>query len=154
MLKKLKMIKKILNLFKNKKNKSRRKDLSNDKNKSAEVINFIKKSKNKSRIQTEQMEVKKMDDLAKELVENYRSASQKSFLCMARCFYFFLFRVMQIMIFTTSFPIYRHYHRAASKQIVENHKQWLHEFKEWENAKTEGKLMGEKRNDDENDTLH
>ena len=59
MLKKLKMIKKILNLFKNKKNKSRKKDLSNDKNKSAEVINFIKKSKNKSRIQTEQMEVKK-----------------------------------------------------------------------------------------------
>ena len=154
MLKKLKMIKKILNLFKNKKNKSRKKDLSNNKNKSAEVINFIKKSKNKSRIQTEQMEVKKMDDLAKELVENYRSASQKSFLCMARCFYFFLFRVMQIMIFTTSFPIYRHYHRAASKQIVENHKQWLHEYKEWDEAPTEEKLTGEKRKDDENETLH
>ena len=91
MLKKLKMIKKILNLFKNKKNKSRKKDLSNDKKKNAEVINFIKKSKNKSRIQTEQMEVKKMDDLAKELVENYRSASQKSFCVWHVVFISFFF---------------------------------------------------------------
>ena len=95
-----------------------------------------------------------MDELAKELVENYRVASSKSFLNIGYCFYFLLFRVMQMMIFQISFPVYRYYHRAASKQIIRNHKVWLHEFKEWDEAPTEKKLIGEKRKDDENETLH
>ena len=87
------------------------------------------------------------------LVENFYNISKKSFLDMAYCFYLLLYRVMQRMIFHTSFPIYRHYHRTASKQIIENHKVWLHEYKEWENAPT-SKINGEKKLDNENDTLH
>ena len=148
------MIKKIINLFKsNKKQKIKKETLINKKN-NAKIINFINTSKNKKKIQTEKMEINKMDELAKELVENYRIASNKSFLNIGYCFYFLLFRVMQMMIFQLSFPMYRYYHRSASKQIIKDHKAWLHEYKEWDEAPTEKKLIGEKRKDDENETLH
>ena len=148
------MIKKIINLFKSKKKqKIKKKTIINKKN-NAKIINFINTSKNKKKIQTEKMEINKMDELAKELVENYRVASSKSFLNIGYCFYFLLFRVMQMMIFQVSFPIYRYYYRSASKQIIRNHKSWLHEFKEWDEAPTEKKLIGEKRKDDESETLH
>ncbi len=143
------MIKKIINLFKKKKTKS--KEIKKEK---AEVINFINRSKEKNKIQTEQMEIKKMDNLAKELVDNYLKASRKSFLDMGYCFYLFLFRLLQRMIFEFSYPIYRHYLKATTKQILNNHKEWLHEFKEWDQAPTEGKLIGEKKDDNENETLH
>ena len=148
------MIKKIINLFKIKKTKKTKKEIKSDKKNNAEIINFVKTAKNKKKIQTEKMEINKMDDLAKELVENYRVASNKSFLNIGYCFYFLLFRVMQMMIFQISFPVYRYYHRAASKQIIRDHKAWLHEYKEWDEAPTEKKLIGEKRKDDENETLH
>ena len=148
------MIKKIINLFKIKKTKKTKKEIKNDKKNNAEIINFVKTAKNKKKIQTEKMEINKMDELARELVENYRVASNKSFLNIGYCFYFLLFRVMQMMIFQISFPVYRYYHRAASKQIIRDHKAWLHEFKEWDEAPTEKKLIGEKRKDDESETLH
>ena len=149
------MIKKIFKLFKKKKiKKNLIKENLEKKPKKAEVINFINKSKNQSKIQTEKMEIKKMDNLAKELVENYLRASKKSFLDMGYCFYLFLFRLLQRMIFQFSYPLYRHYLKATSKEVLHNHKEWLHEFKEWDQAPTEGKLIGEKRKDDENETLH
>ena len=144
------MFKKIFQLFK-KKTKNKKKDKEQKK---AEIINFVNKSKQTNKIQTEKMEINKMDDLAKELVENYRVASNKSFLNIGYCFYFLLFRVMQMMIFQISFPMYRYYHRSASKQIIRDHKAWLHEYKEWDEAPTEKKLIGEKRKDDESETLH
>ena len=78
------MIKKIINLFKIKKTKKTKKEIKNDKKNNAEIINFVKTAKNKKKIQTEKMEVNKMDDLAKELVENYRVASNKSFFIMLK----------------------------------------------------------------------
>ena len=147
------MKKKILNFFrklkKNKKTKSM--IVKNDKSK---VINFVNRSKNSNKIQTEQMEVKKMDALAKELVENYLKASRRSFLDMGYCFYIFLFRLLQRMIYQFSYPVYRHYLKTTSKEILNNHKEWMHEFKEWDEAPTEGKLIGEKKKDHENDTIH
>ena len=148
------MIKKIIKLFKGKKKKKIKKETLINKKNNAKVINFINTAKNKKKIQTEKMEINKMDELAKELVENYRVASNKSFLNIGYCFYFLLFRVMQMMIFQISFPVYRYYHRTAAKQIIRDHKVWLHEFKEWDEAPTEKKLIGEKRKDDESETLH
>ena len=124
------------------------------KNNKSEVINFVNTSKNSNKIQTEQMEVKKMDALAQELVENYLRASRKSFLDMGYCFYLFLFRLLQRMVFQFSYPLYRNYLETTSKEILNNHKEWLHEFKEWDEAPTEGKLIGEKKKDHENDTIH
>ena len=147
------MKKKILNFFKKLKKNKKTKSMivKNDKSK---VINFVNKSKNSNKIQTEQMEVKKMDALAKELVENYLKASKRSFLDMGYCFYIFLFRLLQRMIFQFSYPVYRHYLKTTSKEILNNHKEWMHEFKEWDEAPTEGKLIGEKKKDHENDTIH
>ena len=147
------MKKKILNFFKKLKKNKKTKSMivKNDKSK---VINFVNKSKNSNKIQTEQMEVKKMDALAKELVENYLKASRRSFLDMGYCFYIFLFRLLQRMIFQFSYPVYRHYLKTTSKEILNNHKEWMHEFKEWDEAPTEGKLIGEKKTDHENDTIH
>ena len=148
------MIKKIINFFKGKKKQKIKKETLINKKNNAKVINFINTAKNNKKIQTEKMEINKMDELAQELVENYRVASNKSFLNIGYCFYFLLFRVMQMMIFQISFPMYRYYHRSASKQIIKDHKAWLHEYKEWDEAPTEKKLIGEKRKDDENETLH
>ena len=147
------MIKKIIKLFKDKKKTKRNKNKKIEK-KNAEIINFINKAKNKNKIQTDQMEKKRLDALAKELVDSYRKAAQKSFLSMPYCLYLFVFRALQSMIINSSFPIYRHYLRSATKQIVEDHKQWLHEFKEWDEAPSEAKLIGEKKQDNKNDTLH
>ena len=148
------MIKKIIKLFKGKKKQKIKKETLINKKNNAKVINFINTAKNKKKIQTEKMEINKMDELAQELVENYRVASNKSFLNIGYCFYFLLFRVMQMMIFQISFPMYRYYHRSASKQIIRDHKIWLHEYKEWNEAPTEKKLIGEKGKDDENETIH
>ena len=146
------MIKKIIKLFKKTKKLKNKKIVVIKKQHNAEIINFINKSKNK--VQTEKMEMKKMDNLAKELVENYLMASRKSFLDMGYCFYLFLFRVLQRMVFQFSYPVYRHYLNSTTKQIVNNHKEWLHDFKEWKDAPEEGKLFGEKKDDKDNDTLH
>ena len=144
------MIKKIFKLFK-KKTKFKKKI---EKGNKAEVINFINKSKKNNKIQTKADEARKMDNLAKELVENYLRASRKSFLDMGYCFYLFLFRVLQRMIFQFSYPVYRHYLKSTSKEILNNHKEWLHEYEEWDQAPTEGNLIGEKKKDSDNDTLH
>ena len=148
------MIKKIINLFKGKKKQKIKKETLINKKNNAKVINFINTAKKKNKIQTEKMEINKMDELARKLVENYRVASNKSFLNIGYCFYFLLFRVMQMMIFQISFPMYRYYHRSASKQIIRDHKIWLHEYKEWNEAPTEKKLIGEKGKDDEKETIH
>ena len=146
------MIKKIFKLF-TKKKRVKKKEIKKTEKK-AEVINFINKSKDNNKIQTEKMEKNKMDDLAKELVETYLKGSRKSFLDMGYCFYIFLYRLLQRMIFQFSYPLYRHYLKATTKEILNNHKEWLHEFKEWDEAPKEGKLIGEKKPDNENDTLH
>jgi|TARA_B110000003_G_C16195408_1_gene357109 hypothetical protein len=144
------MVKKIFRLFK-KKSKSKKKIKEEKK---AEVINFINKSKQSNKIQTEKMETKKMDNLAKEIVDNYFKTSTKSFLDIGYCSYIILYRVLQRMLFELSYPVYRHYLNHTTKQLVNYHKQWLHEFKEWNEASSERKLIGEKKDDNENDTIH
>ena len=118
------------------------------------IYRNTKHEEKNNKIQTNADEARKMDNLAKELVENYLRASRKSFLDMGYCFYLFLFRVLQRMIFQFSYPVYRHYLKATCKEILNNHKEWLHEFKEWDEAPSESKLIGEKKPDNENDTLH
>tara|TARA_B100001057_G_C22606657_1_gene854939 strand:+ start:275 stop:709 length:435 start_codon:yes stop_codon:yes gene_type:complete len=144
------MVKKILKLFKKKfKNKK-----TIQEPKKAEVINFVNKSKQNNKIQTERMETKKMDNLAREVVDNYFNASTKSFLDMGYCSYIILYRLLQRMLYHLSYPVYRHYLNYTTKQMVNNHKQWLHDFKEWNEASSERKLPGEKKEDSENETIH
>ena len=51
-----------------------------DKDKKNNILNFVNKSKENKKIQTEDDEFKRMDALAKELVDVYYKASKKSFL--------------------------------------------------------------------------
>ncbi|WP_440930389.1 hypothetical protein [Candidatus Pelagibacter sp.] len=136
------------------KKKGNGKSKKDKKKKSAEIIDFINRSKDKNKIQTEQTEIKRMDNLAKELIENYFKASRKSFIDLGYCAYLLLYRLLQRMIFQLSYPLYRHYLECTTKEILNNHKSWVHEFKEWDEAPTERKLTGEKKSDQENDTLH
>jgi hypothetical protein len=71
-----------------------------DKDKKNNILNFVNKSKENKKIQTEDDEIKRMDDLAKELVDVYYKASKKSFLSVGNCFYLFIYRVLQKMIAT------------------------------------------------------
>ena len=57
------------------------------------------------------------------------------------------------MIWNLSYPVYRHYFESVRKQIVRNHKNLLNRFSEWESSPEE-RLIGEKKPDNENDTLH
>ena len=57
-------------------NKDKKKITKNKKKKSAEIVNFINKSKANNKIQTEQMEARRMDNLSKELVDSYFKASR------------------------------------------------------------------------------
>ena len=50
-----------------------------DKDKKNNILNFVNKSKENKKIQTEDDEFKRMDALAKELVDVYYKASKKAF---------------------------------------------------------------------------
>ena len=61
-------------------------------------------------------------------VKQFQSIAQKSFLDMGKCYYIFLFRTLQSMIWNLSYPVYRHYFESVRKQIVRNHKNLLNRF--------------------------
>lgn len=135
-------------------NKKRKNIKKNKSNSESNIVDFIKKSETSNKIQTEQMEIKKMDNLAIELVDTYFKASRKSFIDMGYCAYLILFRTLQKIINSLSYPIYRICLQMTTKEILNNQKQLMHTFKEWNDAPTEGKLTGKKDEDHKNDTLH
>jgi len=67
------MVKKIFDPFKKNKKKKEKKQ------KTAKIINFVNKSKEQKKIVTEREEIKRMDALAKELVDVYYDAAKKVF---------------------------------------------------------------------------
>ena len=87
------------------------------------------------------MEARRMDNLSKELVDSYFKASRKSFLDMGYCAYLILFRVLQRMIFNLSYPVYRHYLQATTKEIVNNHKQWMNCSQQSKQSQTTDELQ-------------
>ena len=129
-------------------------DKDDNEKKSAKIINFVNKSKENKKILTEREEFDRMDALAKELVDVYYKASKKSFLSVGYCFYLFIYRVLQMMIAQISFPLYRHYYRYASKQILENYEEWIKEYKDWDGSSINDKIEGANKPQDESDTIH
>jgi|TARA_E500000331_G_scaffold330486_1_gene352074 hypothetical protein len=132
-----------------KKNKNKNKN-----KKSAKIINFINKSSENKRIQTEDDEFKKMDNLAKELVNVYYKSAEKSFLSLGYCFYLFIYRLLQRMISNISFPLYRYYFRYASKQILENYEEWIEKYKDWDGCSINDNVEGANKTKNESDTVH
>ena len=149
------MIKKIIKFFKKRRRKSRFQNNSSvpSFSKKSNILPFIKTLNRKKNIETEETEKKRIDKVAIDLTDNFNSIAQKSFLDMGRCYYIFLFRTLQSMIWNLSYPVYRHYFESVRKQIVRNHKNLFNRFSEWESSPGE-RLIGEKKPDNENDTLH
>ena len=152
------MIKKIISLFGKKKKKfsSKKKkkpnSISGDAKKN--IISFVDTLKKGKRIQTHETECDRIDKIAVEINDNFSVIAKKSFLDMGKCYYIFLFRTLQFMIWELSYPVFRHYFSSVKKQIVRNHKQLLHRFKEWNEVPSEQNLPGEKKNNEDNETLH
>ena len=149
------MIKKIIKFLKKRRRKSRFQNNSSVSSfsKKSNILPFIKTLNRKKNIETEETEQKRIDKVAIDLTDNFNSIARKSFLDMGRCYYIFLFRTLQSMIWNLSYPVYRHYFESVRKQIVRNHKNLLNRFSEWESSPEE-RLIGEKKPDNENDTLH
>ena len=149
------MIKKIIKFLEKRRRKSRFQNNSSVSSfsKKSNILPFIKTLNRKKNIETEETERKRIDKVAIDLTDNFNSIAQKSFLDMGRCYYIFLFRTLQSMIWNLSYPVYRHYFESVRKQIVRNHKNLLNRFSEWESSPEE-RLIGEKKPDNENDTLH
>ena len=59
-----------------------------------------------------------------------------------------------MMIAQISFPLYRHYYRYASKQILENYEEWIKEYKDWDGSSINDKIEGANKPQDESDTIH
>ena len=151
------MTKKIKSIFKSKKKRAiKEKEGSNNKkaNKIDNLIPFINKSAKSGKIQTEESERSRIDTLAKELIESFAKSINRSFLNAGDCWSIFIFRTLQTMIFYLSYPVYRYFLNSASEQVTRNHKVWLSSFKEWETAKPKDEILGEKKKDNENDTIH
>ena len=149
------MIKKIIKFLEKRRRKSRFQNNSSVSSfsKKSNILPFIKTLNRKKNIETEETEQKRIDKVAIYLTDNFNSIARKSFLDMGRCYYIFLFRTLQSMIWNLSYPVYRHYFESVRKQIVRNHKNLLNRFSEWESSPEE-RLIGEKKPDNENDTLH
>ena len=128
--------------------------MSNKKKKSAKIINFINNSKRNNKIQTEDSEIKRMDKLAKELVDVYYDSATKSFLDVGYCFYFFIYRVLQRMIASTSFPVYQNYFKGAAKEILKNYDKWIEKYKDWDGSSINEKVEGSNKPRNESDTIH
>ena len=151
------MNKKIKKLFKGKKRGGiQRKKQSQNKreNKVNNLIPFINKSASSGKIQTEQTERTRIDTLAKELIDSFAKSINRSFLNAGDCWSIFIFRALQTMIFYLSYPVYRYFLNSASEQVKRNHKEWLSSFKEWEISKPKEEIIGEKKNNNSNDTIH
>jgi len=126
----------------------------NKEKKSAKIINFINATKKQKKIVTEKDEIIRMDSLAKELVDVYFDAAKKSFLDLAYCFYFLIFRVLQRMISRVSFPMYQHYYKYASKEILSTYNEWIEKYKDWDGASLNDKIEGANKPRNESDTVH
>ena len=151
------MTKKIKILFKDKKKraiKGKKRSHNKTKNKVDNLIPFVNKSATSGKIQTEECERTRIDTLAKELIDSFAKSINRSFLNAGDCWSIFIFRTLQTMIFYLSYPVYRYFLNSASEQVTRNHKEWLSSFKEWETAKPKDELIGEKKKDNENDTIH
>ena len=152
------MIRNIIKFFSRKRRKSHHKMSSlsvraSSSEKKANILPFVTTLKKGKKIETEETEQARIYKIAIELTDNFKSIAQKSFLDMGKCYYIFLFRTLQSMVWQLSFPVYRHYLESVRKQIVRNHKNLLNRFKEWETSPDE-RLIGERKSDNENDTIH
>ena len=116
------------------------------------IIPFKTKSLKEQKIITEREEWDRIDDLTKELVNNFSRAATAASIDRDDCWYLFHFRVMQKMVFEMSYLNFRQYTKSVLKQILRNHKELLLTFEEWRNSEEENLVENKKKNNEK--TLH
>ena len=99
-------------------------------------------------------EIDRIDDLSKELVDSFNKTTSTSTLEPGTVYYYFLFRVLQRMIFSMSYSEYRWIVKDISKQIVERFKNIMKTYPEIGDH-YDNKTLFEKDKEKNNDkTIH
>ena len=101
-----------------------------------------------------QKEIDRIDDLSKELVNSFNKTTSSSTLDKGTVYYYFLFRVLQRMIFSMSYPEYRWIVKDIKRQIVERFKDHMKTYPEIGDHH-DNKTLFEKDKEKNNDkTIH
>tara|TARA_B100000686_G_C16752974_1_gene953712 strand:- start:1473 stop:1934 length:462 start_codon:yes stop_codon:yes gene_type:complete len=99
-------------------------------------------------------EIDRIDDLSKELVNSFNKTTSTSTLEPGTVYYYFLFRVLQRMIFSMNYSEYRWIVKDISKQIVERFKEIMKTYPEIGDH-YDNKTLFEKDKEKNNDkTIH
>ena len=116
------------------------------------VIPF--KSKKPNNEWQRKKEIDRIDDLSKELVRSLDKTTLTSTLDAGTVYYYFLFRVLQRMIFSMSYPEYRWIVKNIQRQIVERFKDHMKTYPEIGDHH-DNKTLFEKDKEKNNDkTIH
>ena len=99
-------------------------------------------------------EIDRIDDLSKELVNNFNKTTSTSTLDPGTIYYYFLFRVLQRMIFSMSYSEYRWIVKEIPSQLVERFKDMMKKYPEIGDHHDNGKTLFEKDKENHDKTIH
>ena len=99
-------------------------------------------------------EVDRIDDLSKELVNNFNKTTSTSTLDPGTVYYYFLFRVLQRMIYSMSYAEYRWIVKEIPTQIVERFKSMMKTYSEIGDHYNNDQTLFEKDKENHDKTIH
>ena len=99
-------------------------------------------------------EIDRIDDLSKELVNNFNKTTSTSTLDPGTIYYYFLFRVLQRMIFSMSYSEYRWIVKEIPSQLVERFKDMMKRYPEIGDHHDNDKTLFEKDKENHDKTIH
>ena len=99
-------------------------------------------------------EIDRIDDLSKELVNNFNKTTSTSTLDPGTIYYYFLFRVLQRMIFSMSYSEYRWIVKEIPSQLVERFKDMMKKYPEIGDHHDNGKTLFEEDKENYDKTIH
>ena len=99
-------------------------------------------------------EIDRIDDLSKELVNNFNKTTSTSTLDPGTIYYYFLFRVLQRMIFSMSYSEYRWIVKEIPSQLVERFKDMMKSYPEIGDHHDNDKTLFEKDKENHDKTIH
>ena len=99
-------------------------------------------------------EIDRIDDLSKELVNSFNKTTSTSTLDPGTVYYYFLFRVLQRMIFSMSYSEYRWIVKEIPSQLVERFKDMMKKYPEIGDHHDNDKTLFEKDKENHDKTIH
>ena len=99
-------------------------------------------------------EIDRIDDLSKELVNSFNKTTSTSTLDPGTVYYYFLFRVLQRMIFSMSYSEYRWIVKEIPSQLVERFKDMMKKYPEIGDHHDNNKTLFEKDKENHDKTIH